>query len=55
MARGLDLDLPLATLTAALEDGLMANGHGDEDVSVLARAVGRAGAGRAAGDSNLPV
>ena len=46
MARGLDLDLPLATLTAALEDGLMANGHGDEDVSVLARAVG---------DSNLPV
>ena len=41
MARGLDLDLPLAALTAALEDGLLAEGHGDEDMSVLARAVGR--------------
>lgn len=41
MARGLDLDLPLAGLTAALEDGLLADGHGDDDMSVLARAVGR--------------
>jgi 3-hydroxyisobutyrate dehydrogenase len=41
MALGLDLDLPLAGLTAALEDGLLAEGHGDEDMSVLARAVGR--------------
>ena len=41
MALGLDLDLPLAALTAALEDGLLAEGHGDEDMSVLARAVGR--------------
>jgi 3-hydroxyisobutyrate dehydrogenase len=41
MARGLDLELPLAGLTAALEDGLLADGHGDEDMSILARAVGR--------------
>ena len=41
MARDLGLDLPLAGLTAALEDGLLAEGHGDEDMSVLARAVGR--------------
>jgi 3-hydroxyisobutyrate dehydrogenase len=41
MARGLDLELPLAGLTAALEDGLLAEGHGDEDMSILARAVGR--------------
>jgi 3-hydroxyisobutyrate dehydrogenase-like beta-hydroxyacid dehydrogenase len=41
MARGLDLDLPLAGLTAALEDGLIAAGNGEEDMSVLARAVGR--------------
>ena len=42
LARGLDLDLPAAALTAALEDNLLAEGHGDEDMSVLARAVGRA-------------
>jgi 3-hydroxyisobutyrate dehydrogenase len=41
LARGLDLDLPLAALTARLEDGLLADGHGNEDMSVLARAVGR--------------
>jgi 3-hydroxyisobutyrate dehydrogenase len=41
MARGLDLDLPVAGLTAALEDGLIAAGLGEEDMSVLARAVGR--------------
>lgn len=41
LARSLDLDLPLAALTATLEDGLLAEGHGNEDMSVLARAVGR--------------
>jgi 3-hydroxyisobutyrate dehydrogenase len=55
MARGLDLDLPLAGLTAALEDGLLAGGHGDEDMSVLARAVGRASASEAVGDRGGPV
>jgi 3-hydroxyisobutyrate dehydrogenase len=39
MARRLDLDLPVAELTASIEDGLMAAGHGDEDMSVLARAI----------------
>lgn len=31
--------LPLAMLVAALEDRLLAGGHGDEDMSVLARAI----------------
>jgi hypothetical protein len=31
--------LPLAMLVAALEDRLVNGGHGDEDMSVLARAV----------------
>jgi 3-hydroxyisobutyrate dehydrogenase len=31
--------LPVAMLTAALEDRLLSGGHGDEDMSVLARAV----------------
>jgi 3-hydroxyisobutyrate dehydrogenase len=31
--------LPLAMLVAALEDRLMAGGHGDEDMSVIARAI----------------
>jgi 3-hydroxyisobutyrate dehydrogenase len=31
--------LPLAMLAAALEDRLLAGGHGDEDMSVLARAI----------------
>jgi 3-hydroxyisobutyrate dehydrogenase len=39
MARRLDLDLPVAELTASIEDGLMSAGHGDEDMSVLARAI----------------
>ena len=39
MARGLDLDLPVAELTATIEDRLMSAGHGDEDMSVLARAI----------------
>jgi 3-hydroxyisobutyrate dehydrogenase len=42
LARGLALELPVAALTASLEDELMAEGHGDEDMSVLARAI-RAG------------
>jgi 3-hydroxyisobutyrate dehydrogenase len=42
LARRLDLALPVVALTASLEDGLMAGGHGDEDMSVLARAI-RAG------------
>lgn len=36
LARGLGLDLKVAGLTAAIEDGLIAEGHGDEDMSVLA-------------------
>ena len=45
LARNLDLPLPLAQLTATLEDELMAEGHGDEDMSVMARAIrqGRTG------------
>jgi 3-hydroxyisobutyrate dehydrogenase-like beta-hydroxyacid dehydrogenase len=42
LARRLDLALPVTALTASLEDGLMAEGHGDEDMSVLAHAI-RAG------------
>jgi 3-hydroxyisobutyrate dehydrogenase-like beta-hydroxyacid dehydrogenase len=45
LARNLDLPLPVAQLTATLEDELMAGGHGDEDMSVMARAIrqGRTG------------
>jgi 3-hydroxyisobutyrate dehydrogenase-like beta-hydroxyacid dehydrogenase len=32
-----DLDLPVTTLVAGLEDELIARGHGDEDVAALAR------------------
>jgi 3-hydroxyisobutyrate dehydrogenase len=39
MAAREGLELPLARLTATLEDGLIAAGHGDEDMSVLARAI----------------
>jgi 3-hydroxyisobutyrate dehydrogenase len=39
MAGRLGLDLPVAELTAAIEDRLMAAGHGDDDMSVLARAI----------------
>lgn len=34
-------DLPVAALVAGVEDGLLADGHGDEDMSALARAVRR--------------
>jgi 3-hydroxyisobutyrate dehydrogenase-like beta-hydroxyacid dehydrogenase len=53
MAERLGLDLPVAGLTAAIEDDLMAAGFGDEDMSALARAIrggaGRTGATRAGG------
>jgi 3-hydroxyisobutyrate dehydrogenase-like beta-hydroxyacid dehydrogenase len=39
MARELGLDLPVAELTAAIEDGLASTGHADEDMSVLAHAI----------------
>jgi 3-hydroxyisobutyrate dehydrogenase len=45
LARGLDLPLPVTALTASLEDELVAQGHGGEDMSVLAHAIrmGRTG------------
>ncbi|MEB3165713.1 MAG: NAD-binding protein, partial [Cyanobacteriota bacterium] len=36
-AAGGGLGLPVAGLVAAMEDDLIAAGHGDEDVSALAR------------------
>ena len=36
-ARAADLELPVSTQVAALEDALIARGHGGEDVSALAR------------------
>jgi 3-hydroxyisobutyrate dehydrogenase len=39
LADQLGASLPLASLTAALESGLIAQGHGDEDMSALARAI----------------
>ena len=39
LADQLGASLPLAALTAALESGLIAQGHGDEDMSSLARAI----------------
>jgi 3-hydroxyisobutyrate dehydrogenase len=39
LADQLGASLPLAAMTAALESGLIAQGHGDEDMSALARAV----------------
>lgn len=44
MADRLGVSLPIAELTARLEDGLLEDGHGDEDMSSLARAI-RSGAG----------
>jgi 3-hydroxyisobutyrate dehydrogenase len=44
MAERLGVSLPVAELTARLEDGLLEEGHGDEDMSSLARAI-RSGAG----------
>ncbi|HET7678388.1 MAG TPA: NAD(P)-dependent oxidoreductase [Candidatus Limnocylindrales bacterium] len=39
MARELGVTLPVSALAAELENGLIARGHGDEDVSALARAI----------------
>jgi 3-hydroxyisobutyrate dehydrogenase len=39
LADRLGVSLPLAAMTAALESGLIAQGHGDEDMSALARAI----------------
>jgi 3-hydroxyisobutyrate dehydrogenase len=39
LADQLGVSLPLAAMTAALESGLIAQGHGDEDMSALARAI----------------
>jgi len=38
-SRNLGASLPVAALTAALEDGLISQGLGDDDISALARAV----------------
>jgi 3-hydroxyisobutyrate dehydrogenase len=54
LARGLSLPLPVAALTASLEDMLMAEGHGDEDMSVLAHAI-RVGATGDTGADGRPV
>ena len=37
----MNLPLSLASFVASVEDGLIAQGHGDEDMSALARAVRR--------------
>ncbi len=39
LARESGVSLPVAGLTAQLENGLIAGGHGDEDMSALARAI----------------
>ncbi|MGZ6273484.1 MAG: NAD(P)-dependent oxidoreductase [Candidatus Limnocylindrales bacterium] len=54
LARGLDLQLPATELTASLEDDLVAQGHGGDDMSVLARAI-REGTPGDAGPDRGPV
>jgi 3-hydroxyisobutyrate dehydrogenase len=39
MAREAGASLPIAGLAAQFENGLMANGYGDEDMSALARSI----------------
>jgi 3-hydroxyisobutyrate dehydrogenase len=39
LAREAGVSLPVAALTAQLENGLIAGGHGDEDMSALARSI----------------
>jgi len=39
LARESGVSLPVAGLAAQLEDGLVANGHGDDDMSALARSI----------------
>jgi len=41
-ARAVELPLPIASYVATVEDGLIAHGHGDEDMSAIARVVRRA-------------
>lgn len=44
LARELGADLPVASLAAALEDGLIEGHHAEDDMSALARAIrGKAG------------
>ena len=38
-ARELNLPLPMAAYVEQMENGLIANGHGDEDLSAIARIV----------------
>ena len=40
-ARQCGLPMPMAGYVATVEDGLIAQGHGDEDMSALARTVRR--------------
>ena len=39
LSRSVGATLPVAALAATLEDGLIAQGHGDDDNSALARAI----------------
>lgn len=39
LARSVGAALPVGALSAALEDGLVSQGHGDDDISALARAI----------------
>ena len=46
--------LPLGMLVAALEDRLLAAGHGDEDMSVVARAIRELSTPEGAGSATQP-
>jgi len=39
LSHGVGAALPVTALTAALEDGLIAQGHGDDDIAAVARAI----------------
>jgi 3-hydroxyisobutyrate dehydrogenase-like beta-hydroxyacid dehydrogenase len=39
LARSVGAALPVASLAATFEDGLIAHGHGDDDNSALARVI----------------
>jgi 3-hydroxyisobutyrate dehydrogenase len=41
LADQLGVSLPVSALAASLESGLIAQGHGEEDMSALARAIRR--------------
>ena len=56
-ARAAGVPLPVAGFVAGVEDGLIAQGHGDEDMSAIARTVRRNAAipdGPLAGSSGDP-